>query len=143
MNNVTIPQMAFTIMPEDAPEELIKSGALNKYLVLIEGEWIDNEQPYKWFQIVTGRQNAYDYIKELLKDYAKDNEIFIDIEKSMIIADAAVVNENTPRITFDNAYNIYRFMFEMKSRAMIKDDSDFCIDDYKPEREESSDEELE
>lgn len=84
------------------------------YLVLLE----DTEESFRDWQIITGRQEAYDYIKGMI-----EGQEFgcIDVEKSMIVV-------NT--LTIDKAITIYEFMKEMKLKDKVIDYTSFDIDDY-------------
>lgn len=84
------------------------------YLILLE----DTEESFRDWQIITGRQDAYDYIKSMVisQEYG-----CIDVEKSKIVV-------NT--LTIDKAISIYEFMKEMKLKDKVIDYTEFDIDDY-------------
>lgn len=90
------------------------------YLILIDGIEKDNEsQPYRDWELVTGRQAAYDYIKTML-----ENEyVIVNVEESKIIVDSVNV-----KIT--DGVSIYAFMKNMKENDKIIDYTSFDIEDY-------------
>lgn len=90
------------------------------YLILIDGIERDNEsQPYRDWELVTGRQAAYDYIKTML-----ENEyVIVNVEESKII----VSSEN---VKITDGVSIYAFMKNMKENDKIIDYTSFDIEDY-------------
>ena len=90
------------------------------YLILIDGVESDNEgKPYRDWELVTGRQAAYDYIKTML-----ENEyVIVNVEESKII-----VNSENVKIT--DGVSIYAFMKNMKETDKIIDYTSFDIEDY-------------
>lgn len=108
-----------------------KNGDNNKYLILIEGEYVDNEgERYRTYEFKTGRQNAYDYIKDVLMS-EEESGIRVNAMTSKILVEPAVITENTPRVSLSNMFNIYRFMKEMLESGKVVDETDFDIDSYK------------
>ena len=91
------------------------------YLILIDGIDINNDiqTPYRDWELVTGRQAAYDYIKSMIEnDY-----VIINVEESKII-----VNSENVKIT--DGVSIYDFMKTMKDNNKIIDYTSFDIEDY-------------
>ena len=90
------------------------------YLILIDGYENDEDaKPYRDWELVTGRQEAYDYIKNML-----ENEyIIINVEESKII----VSSEN---VKITDGVSIYAFMKNMKENDKIIDYTSFDIEDY-------------
>lgn len=90
------------------------------YLILIDGtERYNESKPYRDWELVVGRQKAYDYIKTML-----ENEyIVVNVEESKII-----VNSENVKIT--DGVSIYSFMKNMKDTDKIIDYSSFDIEDY-------------
>lgn len=90
------------------------------YLILIDGVENDNEgKPYRDWEIVTGRQAAYDYIKSML-----ENEyVIVNVEESKIIVDS-------PNVKITDGVSIYAFMKNMKDNDKVIDYSSFDIEDY-------------
>lgn len=92
------------------PVRRIKPGENNRYLLLIK---IPNSDETYW-EFITGRENAYEYIK--------NNIIEIDVDESFII-----VNK-LKEIDFDRLHTIYGFVKYVKETDSIVDE--FDIDDY-------------
>lgn len=87
------------------------------YLVLIDGE--SEGQKFRDWEILEGRQKAYDYIMNLLKsNYAE-----IDIHESRIIV-------SSEKVKITDGISIYKFMKGMKNNDKVIDYSDFDIEDY-------------
>ena len=108
-----------------------KNGDKYKYLILFKGEYKDDGSPWKDWELVQGRQSAYDMIKELLIGQDDlETDIIIDVSESYIISQPPVITENTPRITFDNMLSVFKFMQTMLIKNLIVDESSFCIEDY-------------
>ena len=112
----------------------LEDGNLYKYLILIEGEYVSNEcENYKSFEIITGRQATYDFIKNILENQKRDEyccEFIMDVSKSKIISEPPVITDKTPRITLSNMLSVYLFMKIMKEKGKIIDDTSFDIEDY-------------
>lgn len=93
------------------------------YLVLLDGE--SEGQKFRDWEIVVGRQKAYDYIKNMLEsNYAE-----IDIHKSKIIVDSE-------KVKVTDGVSIYKFMKGMKNNDKVIDYSSFDIEDYNTGDEE-------
>lgn len=90
------------------------------YLILIDGEETDNEsKKYRDWEIVTGRQQAYDYIKSILEsEFA-----IIDVDRSKIIV-------SSDKVKITDGISIYKFMKAMKDDDRVIDYTSFDIDDY-------------
>lgn len=103
----------------------------SKYLILLEGEYISDEgELFKTYEVVIGRQKAYDYIKQWLVG-EDETDVRINVIKSRILVEPEIITESTPRITLSNMLNIYRFMKDMKEQEkIIDDDSSFDIQDF-------------
>lgn len=90
------------------------------YLILIDGEEISNEAlQYRDWEIVTGRQAAYDYIKNMIES----EYVSVDVHKSKIIVSSEAV-----KVT--DGISIYKFMKSMKEADKVIDYTSFDIDDY-------------
>lgn len=109
-----------------------KNGDLYKYLILLEGEYkYKDGENYKSFELITGRQAAYDFIKDILENmHDSDYEYMLDVSKSRIISEPPVITPDTPRITLSNMLTLYSFMKIMRQQNKIVDDSSFDIEDY-------------
>lgn len=86
------------------------------YLLLLKN-YDDDEEERDW-QIVTGRQDAYEYLRRL-------------IEAEAIIPDESyVLSGTTP---FEEAITVYRFMRVMLDRNLVVEETGFDIEDYHSE----------
>lgn len=90
------------------------------YLILIDGCEKDNEESqHRDWEIVVGRQSAYDYIKNIIES----EYILVDVEKSKIIVDS-------DKVKISDGVSIYEFMKAMKEEDLIIDYTSFDIEDY-------------
>lgn len=115
-------------------EREAKLGDKFKYLILLEGEYRDNDgENYRTFEFITGRQDTYDFIKELLKSQDEgDTEYILDVSLSRILSEppASMITPDTPRLTLSNMLSVYSFMKLMKDKGKVVDNTDFNIEDY-------------
>lgn len=90
------------------------------YLILIDGEEVDNEgRRFRDWEIVEGRQAAYDYIKNILQsDY-----VSVDVNESKIIV-------SSEKVKITDGISIYEFMKVMKEQDKVIDYTSFDIEDY-------------
>lgn len=88
------------------------------YLILIDGV-DDEEKPMRDWQFKEGRQEAYDYIKNLLMS----QHAIIDVQESRIIV-------SSEKVKVSDGISIYEFMKAMKESDKVIDYSSFDIDDY-------------
>ena len=90
------------------------------YLILIEGYETDNDgKKFRDWDIVEGRQEAYDYIKSMItSDY-----VSIDIMESKIIV-------SSEKVKVTDGISIYEFMKAMKESDKVIDYTSFDIEDY-------------
>ena len=90
------------------------------YLILIDGQENDNEgQRIRDWEVVEGRQAAYDYIKNMiLSDY-----IIVDVMESKIIV-------SSEKVKVTDGVSIYKFMKGMKENDKVIDYTSFDIEDY-------------
>lgn len=100
------------------------------YLILIVYSRIDGEDMHD-FEFVTGRQNVYDRIKELLTANERGEEV--DAMKSLIFVDS-------PKVQISKKLSLYRFMKDMKINDKVIDESSFDIQDYYYEEENGNEE---
>lgn len=101
-----------------SPVRRIKPGEDIKYLLLVK---VPNSDERFW-EIITGREEAYNYIK--------NNIDVIDVDESYIIATKTEVD-------LDNMHTIYGFVKFVKEKNDIVDE--FDIDDYISNINNSSD----
>ena len=92
-----------------SPVRRLKPGENIKYLLLIKLP----ESDESFWEIITGREEAYNYIK--------NNISSIDVEESYIIASETTVD-------LDSLHTIYGFIKFVKEKNDIVDE--FDIDDY-------------
>lgn len=102
-----------------SPVRRIKPGENIKYLLLIKVPSTDET----YWEIITGREEAYNYIKNNITE--------IEPEESFIIAD------KMKEINLDNMHTIYGFVKYVKEQNNIVDE--FDIDDYKSNINNASD----
>ena len=131
--------MAKLFTPIDKEEFELKQqylkalGEKYKYLLLLEGEYRSNDgEAYKTYEIITGRQATYDYIKDLLKGQDDpDCDVIIDISRSHIISEPPKeIIEKTPRITLSNMITIYAFMVNCRTEGLVDEYEAFSLEDY-------------
>lgn len=126
---------AFSTLTDEQVEQIVKNPISidnkSKYLILFEGEYVSNEcENFRTFELVVGRQKAYDCIKEWLIG-EEDTGIRISLQKSRILVEPEMITEKTPRITLSNMLNLYQFMKEMlRSGKIVDNDSSFDIEEY-------------
>lgn len=136
-NNVNKLQSAFGSISEEEALRIVEEteraqrGEYNKYLILIEGSAQDGSK-FRDYHYSTGRQSAYDFIKNLL-EISDENGVFINTTASKILVEP----KNAPvQISLSNMLSIHRFMDEMKSNNKVVDNSGFDIFDYYDENAE-------
>lgn len=109
-NNKVTPGIVYVDGREKTPNEKM-------YLVLLKGEYKDNEaKEYRDFEWVIGRQNVYEYIRDLILN---EEDTCIDIHESKIIAET---------VNILDAISIYEFMKTFKD--IVLDDTGFDIEEY-------------
>ena len=90
------------------------------YLILMDGiENDSNETRFRDWEIVVGRQSAYDYIKNLLES----EYVLINIFESKIIV-------NSEKVKVTDGISVYKFMKMMKEQDKVIDYTSFDIDEY-------------
>ena len=105
-----------------------EEGADKLYLILWYIDTDSDSEQQQLFEFKTGRQETYDYIKEMLKD--EEFGKHVDVMKSRILADSK-------GIRISHKVSIYKFMFDMKYGDKVEDnDSSFDIEDWKYDFEE-------
>lgn len=88
-----------------------------QYLVLLTGDYKDNDnQEYRDFEWIVGRQRLYDYLRDLI---LSEDDVIIDIHKSLIIAETVTINDYV---------SVYVFMKAVKN--IVIDDTGFDIEEY-------------
>lgn len=128
---------------EDSKPEMVKpfvmddlkrsnNGKDKLYLVLFYIDCQDSSEYRQEFQFVKGRQELYDIIKTYLTNDLSVEQV--DAMKSLVFVDS-------PKVQISHKYSIYAFMRDMKERDLIKDDTDFDINDYYYEEQEEDEQE--
>lgn len=94
------------------------------YLILLDGENVNGDtvirgETFRDWELVTGRQKAYDYIKNIIEsEYA-----IINVIKSKIIV-------SSDKVKVTDGITIYEFMKAMKEENKVIDYTSFDISDY-------------
>lgn len=105
---------------------------LKKYLLLLTvypDSTKDTDEPYRDWSIKTGRQNTYDYLKEMIRAEIIDpNLSFVITGKETEYAKNFSMKENFEPMS--NPITVFRFMKFMWETHKVLDDGEFCIDDY-------------
>lgn len=113
----------------DDPDEKVYLLLLTMYEDISESEKSLPDYTYKEWCIKTGRQNTYDYLKDLLKHEAIDpNESFI------IVGSGDTDQVGNDSVSFESkAITIFRFMKIMFDEHRVLDDGEgFDIDEWNP-----------
>lgn len=110
----------FEIVPEG---EQLDNEKLYLVLLYIEHDE-DNVETEKVFRFIKGRQDTYDYLRELLE--SGEN---VNILKSRVLVDS-------PKISISHKCSVFVFMRDMKEKHKVFDTSTFSIYDYKDEEED-------
>ena len=104
------------------PFEILAEGAADPtrklYLVLLYiGSDSDNEEDTKDFFFVKGRQAVFNAIKDALENYN------VDAMRSLIFVDS-------PKVTISTKTTVYQFMKDMINTNKVINDTNFDINDY-------------
>lgn len=90
------------------------------YLILLDGLDVNAAcQRFRDWEIVEGRQAAYDYIKQFLES----GYLEIDVIESKIIV-------SSEKVKVTDGISIYKFMKNMKEKDKVIDYTSFDIEDY-------------
>lgn len=94
------------------------------YLILLDGEepvygHDDIAKPFRDWQMKEGRQAAYDYIKDMIKN----EYVVINVHTSRIIV-------SSEKVKVTDGISIYEFMKAMKEKDKVIDYTSFDIEDY-------------
>lgn len=121
-------QLFERITEEDALK--IKQGGDILYLLILSSEsrYDDYESTHTW-EFVTGRQEVYDFIINMLRS-EEDSDTIVDIDNSFIYADNPAVEHG---IRISNKVSIYQFMKNMVQLGKVKIDETFDIEEYHQE----------
>lgn len=120
---------------EKGADPVITEGEDILYLILIEGYWTndDNSETYRTWEFKRGRQEAYDFIKDLVLLEGDDHpDMIIDIDKSLIYADNPHIKNS--KLKLSNGISVYRFMKDAYTLHKVKDDdTTFDISEFHQE----------
>ena len=90
------------------------------YLILIDAwDITDGGDKIRDWEIVEGRQAAYDYIKNMIQS----EYLSVDVMKSKIIV-------SSEKVKVTDGVSIYKFMKSMKENDKVIDYTSFDIEDY-------------
>lgn len=89
------------------------------YLVLIDGIEADTGNQFRDWEIIEGRQDAYDYILNIVTS----EYIIVNVKKSKIIV-------SSEKVKVTDGISIYEFMKNMKENDKVIDYTSFDIEDY-------------
>lgn len=115
---------------EHVDQESIKKGEDILYLILLEfSSTSGDEENWRDWKFVTGRQAAYDYIKNILLDEdERISESLLDVDKSLIYADNPYVTDS--KLKLSNGINVYKFMKDCYVLQKVVEEDGFDIEDY-------------
>lgn len=108
-------------------ESMIQEKEYLLLLVFTQDEYEDE----KTFEFITGTSGSiYKYIRNLMKH---DNDICLDVKKSMIIVDS-------PKVSLSKRVSIYKFMKNTVATGKVIEDTGFDIDEFYYQDDEDSEE---
>lgn len=117
------------IAEEKAKEQAIKNGDDIMYLLLLEGVSKTDNSVWKDWLFITGRQEAYNYIREALR--ANDEEdLILDACKSLIYADNPHIQKS--KLKLSTSVSFYKFMKNCYVTQSVdtSQDEGFDIEDF-------------
>ena len=120
--NSKAPVIKFFTDDEKKEIEAKRVAEQKKYLILMYGEDSSGRE-YKMWEYVTGRQEAYNYIREMLIDI-EEEDVTVDAYKSRII-----VESDSGKVKI-NGISIYKFMKQMKLEGLVEDNTNFDIEEW-------------
>lgn len=120
--NSKVPVINFFTDDEKKEIEAKRAAEQKKYLILMYGEDSSGRE-YKMWEYVTGRQEAYNYIREMLIDI-EEEDVTVDAYKSRII-----VESDSGKVKI-NGISIYKFMKQMKLEGLVEDNTNFDIEEW-------------
>lgn len=105
-------QEKINLMEKD-PSKIMVNPVKEKRYILLMVTQNDNEEEEKLFEVITGRENAYNYLKNMIE--------CMDIHESKVMGGT---------VSYDDALSVYQFMSWCQSNGLIECDG-FDIEDYK------------
>ena len=93
----------------------------------------------KDWEFRTGRQNVYNYIRDILLN--ENTEYRLNIDESMIYADNPDLPAEKNKLRLSNGISIYQFMKSSYVLCKVSDEGGFDIEDFHFEDDASEEEE--
>ena len=117
------------IAEEKEKERVTRDGDDIMYLLLIEGVSKTDDSVWKDWLFITGRQNAYEYIRASLRANDED-DLIVDACKSLIYADNPRIEVS--KLKLSTSVSLYKFMKNCQVTQSVdrSDDRGFDIEDY-------------
>lgn len=114
-------------------DKVKKDGEDIIYLLLVRGDpKYEEAQEYRDWLFITGRQEAYDYIVDLLEnDHESDYDNFINIEESMIYADNPHIPESQNKLKLSNGFSFYQFIKDATVLQKVDVKEGFDIEEFR------------
>lgn len=132
-------QKLFSVVSEEEKNK-INTGEDILYLLLLEySSKDDNKENIRDWKFIYGRQNAYDYIKDILMN-EEEAEYILSVDESLIYADNPNVPDEKNKLRISNGVNIYRFMRDCFVLQKVVDEGGFDINDFHVEDKQEDDE---
>lgn len=121
-------------------KERIMSSSNILYLVLFYFDSKDeSKEDTKDWEMITGRQEVYDHIKNLLKGETVEDEFTLNVDKSLIYADNPNIPDENNKLRISKGISIYKFMRDCTAKQKVVEDRSFSIEDYHFEGDEEED----
>lgn len=93
----------------------------------------DDYEDEKTFEFITGTSSTvYKYIRNLM---GKDNEVCLDVKKSMLLVDS-------PKVSLSKRVSVYKFMKNTIATGKVIEDTGFDIDEFYYQDEDDNSEEM-
>lgn len=114
-------------------DKVKKDGEDILYLLLVRGDPKYEDAPeYRDWLFITGRQEAYDYIVNLLEnDHESDYDNFINIEESMIYADNPHIPESQNKLKLSNGFSFYQFIKDATVLQKVNVREGFDVEEFR------------
>lgn len=112
-------------------KERIKSGTNILYLVLLYYDSKDeNKEDSKDWIMMYGRQTVYDFIKNIITNEGVEDEVALNVDKSLIYADNPDIPDENNKLRISNGISLYKFVRDCVARKKVIDDPSFDIEEY-------------
>lgn len=121
----------------DAQSDSVKNGDDVLYLILMEFcSSSDNEENTRDWCFKRGRQETYDFIRDMLLDENESDDGYtLDVDASLIYADNPHIPQEANKLRLSNGISLYKFMKDCYVLQKVKDEGGFDIDDFHVEEE--------